>query len=510
MIDIIIPTYNSIDTLDATLDSIRIQKDVPKLKVYIVDDCSEYDYGDIISKYNESLDILFMKNNENRGPGFTRNEGLKISSDEYIVFIDSDDVLYDDNSISKLYHAISDSNSDVVTSVIYEEQDKDNNIVYENEMIGLHGKIYRRKFIEENNISFLETYCNEDFYFNSLLILCGASIYNISDVTYIWKDNDKSITRRNSNENLNNDCFYYSLAAIKALQFVLKKSNQDINVIIDYCCKSLSELVYKILLIPKGISSKKAIKNFEKILFIYEKLGPDEDFVKYLLDNNYFSENNLDGINLILNEIKDKKEKLSDYQRAKKSMVHFPLDNEFGDIRIKNMRMLREFNQMEPYDYFNPDKQKLLKKMFGYYDYSSVIEPPIDANWGCKNVYIGKNCYINSNVFFEDDGNIYIGDNVFVGKGTHFITVNHVISPNLRSKHLLYSKDIHIGDNTWIGSNVTILPGVNIGKCCVIGAGSVVTKDIPDNMIVGGNPCKVIRSVSLYDELFYDDELIDI
>ena len=135
MIDIIIPTYNSNNTLADTLESIIKQVDIPKICVYIVDDGSECDYSDIIDKYKDKIDIFFKKNVENKGPGYARNDALSISNGEYIIFIDSDDVFYSNNSISTLYNSIVSTNSDIVTSVIIQEG-IDNNNIFSNDLIG--------------------------------------------------------------------------------------------------------------------------------------------------------------------------------------------------------------------------------------------------------------------------------------------------------------------------------------------------------------------------------------
>lgn len=118
--------------------------------------------------------------------------------------------------------------------------------------------------------------------------------------------------------------------------------------------------------------------------------------------------------------------------------------------------------------------------------------PPFNADCG-KNIHLGKNVFINSGCKFQDQGGIYIGDGVLIGHNTVLATLNHGILPEER--HDLIPKSIHIGNNVWIGSNSTVLAGVTIGDNAVIGAGSVVTKDIPENMIAVGSPARVIKSI---------------
>lgn len=118
--------------------------------------------------------------------------------------------------------------------------------------------------------------------------------------------------------------------------------------------------------------------------------------------------------------------------------------------------------------------------------------PPFYTDCG-KNIHLGKGVFINAGCKFQDQGGIYIGDGALIGHNTVLATLNHGILPEER--HDLIPKPIRIGKNVWIGSNSTILPGVSIGDNAVIGAGSVVTKDIPENMIAVGSPARVIKSI---------------
>lgn len=110
-----------------------------------------------------------------------------------------------------------------------------------------------------------------------------------------------------------------------------------------------------------------------------------------------------------------------------------------------------------------------------------------------------------------DDTEIYVGDNVFIGPNVTLCAGTHPISPKLRKKSAQYNKAIHIGNNVWLGGNVFVMPGVTIGDNSIIGASSVVTKDIPANVIAVGNPCRVLRSITEKDEQIYDkDKKIDV
>ncbi|MDO5521136.1 MAG: sugar O-acetyltransferase [bacterium] len=118
--------------------------------------------------------------------------------------------------------------------------------------------------------------------------------------------------------------------------------------------------------------------------------------------------------------------------------------------------------------------------------------PPFYTDCG-KNIHIGKNVFINAGCKFQDQGGIVLGDGALIGHNVLIVTLNHNMIPEKRAN--LLPKPVHIGKNAWIGSNVTILPGVTIGDGAIVAAGAVVTKDVASNMVVGGNPARVIREV---------------
>lgn len=123
--------------------------------------------------------------------------------------------------------------------------------------------------------------------------------------------------------------------------------------------------------------------------------------------------------------------------------------------------------------------------------------PPFYTDCG-KNIFIGKNVFINSGCRFQDQGGIKIGDGVLIGHNVVLATINHDIAPSKRSD--MHLAPIVIGKNVWIGSNATVLPGVTIGDGAIIAAGAVVTKDIPENVIVGGVPAKIIKRIEQSQE----------
>lgn len=200
-------------------------------------------------------------------------------------------------------------------------------------------------------------------------------------------------------------------------------------------------------------------------------------------------------------------------QEIKKRMYSGKLyycDNEtLANEQLKALEMLYDFNATRPLE---QDKRKeLLKNMFAEIGENCYIEPPLHANWGGKNVHFGNGVYANFNLTLVDDCDIFVGDNVMFAPNVTITTGTHPIHPILRSKKAQYNLPVHIGNNVWIGAGVTILPGVKIGDNTVIGAGSVVTKDIPANVVAIGSPCKVFRDINENDMKYYNKNMeIDI
>lgn len=123
-------------------------------------------------------------------------------------------------------------------------------------------------------------------------------------------------------------------------------------------------------------------------------------------------------------------------------------------------------------------------------DESFALFPPFHTDCG-KNIHIGKRVFINMGCKFQDQGGIFIGDGALIGHNVVLATLNHAMSPNHRGT--MIPAPIHIGRNVWIGSNATVLPGVTIGDGAIVAAGAVVTRDVPENTIVGGVPARVMR-----------------
>ncbi len=156
----------------------------------------------------------------------------------------------------------------------------------------------------------------------------------------------------------------------------------------------------------------------------------------------------------------------------------------------------------------NVPKRLLLEKMiFGSFG-KSWIEPPLNVCVG-KNVHVGDGCYFNFNTVFVDDYKITVEDNVMFGPNVTVITTGHPVHPENRSHGEMYCAPVTIKKGAWLCSNVTVLPGVTIGENSVIAAGSVVTRDIPPNVVAMGSPCRAVREINEHDrEYYYKDRHI--
>ena len=189
-------------------------------------------------------------------------------------------------------------------------------------------------------------------------------------------------------------------------------------------------------------------------------------------------------------------------------MIYNPNDTAITGDQFVYTDKLWEFNQLKPSQL--EEKTRYMKETFAECGENCYIELPFYANWGGKNVHFGNNVYANFNLTLVDDGDIYVDDKVMFGPNVTIATANHPIEPGLRANAMQYNKPVHICENVWIGANTVIVPGVTIGKNSVIGAGSVVTKDIPENVVAVGNPCRVLREIGERDrEYFYRNEKID-
>jgi galactoside O-acetyltransferase len=168
---------------------------------------------------------------------------------------------------------------------------------------------------------------------------------------------------------------------------------------------------------------------------------------------------------------------------------------------LEYMEKLYDYNMTRPLE--QDKRQKLLKEMFAEIGEGCYIEPPLHANWGCHRVHFGSGVYCNFNLCLVDDVDIYVGDHCMIAPNVVIATGAHPILPILRENNYGYTIPVHIGKNVWIGSGAQILPGVTIGDNSVIGAGSVVSNDIPSNVVALGIPCKAVREIGEKDKKYF-------
>lgn len=172
--------------------------------------------------------------------------------------------------------------------------------------------------------------------------------------------------------------------------------------------------------------------------------------------------------------------------------LYNPNDSQLLQDRLDAKDICHKYNALSPNQ--QQEKQELLISLLGNAGENSVIEPNFFCDYG-YNINFNGFVYINHNSVFLDCAKISIGSDTYIGPNCGFYTAIHPINAEERIKGLESAKPITIGNKVWIGGGVTILPGVKIGDRAVIGAGSVVTKDIPANVVAVGNPCKVIKKI---------------
>ena len=188
--------------------------------------------------------------------------------------------------------------------------------------------------------------------------------------------------------------------------------------------------------------------------------------------------------------------------------IYNPNIKELVGFQMTCLEKMYDYNQTRPSQM--EKRAELIKEMFADAGEGCYIEPPFYANWGGRHVHLGNHVYANFGLTCVDDTHIYIGDHTMMGPNVNLATANHPLLPELREKAYQYNLPIHIGKNCWLGAGVIVVPGVTIGDNTVIGAGSVVTKDIPANSLAVGNPCRVLRELNDHDrEYYYRDRKID-
>lgn len=194
-------------------------------------------------------------------------------------------------------------------------------------------------------------------------------------------------------------------------------------------------------------------------------------------------------------------------QLQEEGLLYDVFEQELTDIKDRTYGLVSELSRVSHFD--TEYVMSLVRKIVAKIGQDSYIVPPFRCDYG-DHVFIGNNTYINYNCCFLDSAKVTIGDYVYMGPNCNIFTPCHPIHYELRKEKVTeYALPVTVGSHSWIGGDVVITPGVTIGENCVIGAGSVVTKDIPDNSIAVGNPCKVIRQVNDKDREYINSLILD-
>lgn len=193
-------------------------------------------------------------------------------------------------------------------------------------------------------------------------------------------------------------------------------------------------------------------------------------------------------------------------ERREKGMLFIADDSDW--VEMKRARQLTQaLNTIDRSDF--EGIRAIVNELFGMSDETTFLNPPFYCDYG-SNIEVGKNCFINYNCTFLDNARIRLGDNCLLAPNVSIYTAGHSMYPDSRALGYEYGIEVTVGDNVWIGGNTVICSGVKVGSKVVIGAGSVVTRDIPDWSFAAGNPCRVIRKITEEDKKYYfKDRMID-
>lgn len=192
---------------------------------------------------------------------------------------------------------------------------------------------------------------------------------------------------------------------------------------------------------------------------------------------------------------------MTEWEKAQKGYLYDAnYDTEIVEARARCADLCYEFNLCKPSD--TVKQKEILHQIFGEVKGDMVVTAPFYCDYG-YNISVGDNFYTNHNCTILDGAKVVFGDNVFIAPNCVFSTAGHAIDAKQRGEGLEIALPITVGNNVWIGANVSVLPGVTIGDNTIIGAGSVVNKDIPSNVIAVGNPCHIMREITEADKNKY-------
>lgn len=198
---------------------------------------------------------------------------------------------------------------------------------------------------------------------------------------------------------------------------------------------------------------------------------------------------------------------MTEAEKLKAGILFCPGDPELKAIKLKTHKLNQDYNAL--YEDEADKRKEILSEIIGSVGEGTFLQGPITFHYG-KHTHIGNRVFINFNFTVQDDAEVTIGDDCNFGPNVTIVTPCHPMLPDERKaircedgsiKRLCYAKPVKIGHDCWFGANVVVCPGVTVGDNCVIGAGSVVTKDIPSGTFAAGNPCKVIRELGEADSM---------
>lgn len=184
---------------------------------------------------------------------------------------------------------------------------------------------------------------------------------------------------------------------------------------------------------------------------------------------------------------------MNEKEKMLKGLPYNPsMDRKLFTERIKCKNLCHKYNRIYPE--MVGHKRDMALRIIGKTKSLFFIESPFYCDYG-YNIEIGENFYSNHNLIILDAAKVTFGDNVLIGPNCGFYTSHHPLNPEDRAMGMSYAFPIKVGNNVWIGGNVTVLPGITIGDNSIVGAGSVVTKNIPSNVMAAGNPCRIIKNI---------------
>ncbi len=500
-VDIIMPLLNDRKHLPTSLASLCNQVNKEHFKLYIVDDGSTCTFDDIIDQFKDKIEIHYLKMDRNGGCGYARNGALRVCHSGYFMFLDADDVLYDNFSFDEMYRAVLETRSDIVNGRRVDELPSKHYFYYPFDHEGTHARIYSRKFVDKYKIRFPHIKFYEDLVFNFMIRMCGATSTDVDRIVYVRKSNDDSVSRSNYTDD--RDVRYYLFEVYLTTAVALKREYKNHRIreyLIKYFYRVYERLGYYLVQEINDETKDLVYRYVSRMIKIYKMIS--NDFETEFVKGDKYDDGLIDFIKYCEEYVPYD---LND--RATSGLVYKIFDEEIDNEIKKRMSIIEELNtcsRMTDGDKIN----ELTNKLFSN---NIKIDPPVICNKGLKNITIGNNTKIGSNVNFDETGTIKIGENVVIGSNVKFLTKGNPVSPNLRKKDYIYSKTITIEDNVFIGDNTIIYPGVTISQNAYVCPGSVVTENVNEDRIVMGNPCKEVKEVHEFDDFIYDtNKIIDI